>query len=316
MPNISETTKKTCFGRFFSLVILLSGTHTAVADIGSGQIDGGCPDFTVSCPMVYEPVVCDDGNTYFNECAATYWGCTTGCESAGGGVLFMMAESGESVVRADSNVPTRSSPEQQTSFTESHYTGSTFGAVGSGPDEGTCPDFTVFCSMVYDPVSCSDGNTYFNQCAATYWGCAEDCQPAGGEIQFFTTDDNGESGNSPGEIVLAPQAMDSDGTLVMAAATPVNTTVGSASRKSTDEELLSIETFSTAHESLHGSTELNDSGTTLITMGSECPDFTIFCPMVYDPVICDDGNTYFNQCAATYWGCASNCESTGGFEVE
>ncbi len=43
--------------------------------------------------------------------------------------------------------------------------------------------------------------------------------------------------------------------------------------------------------------------------GGKCPR-NIACPMVWDPVICDDGNVYSNSCVA-YAACATGCESTG-----
>ena len=42
-----------------------------------------------------------------------------------------------------------------------------------------------------------------------------------------------------------------------------------------------------------------------------CPNKNIFCLDVYDPVVCDDGKTYSNQCYADR-ACATGCESTGG----
>ncbi|MCO6437491.1 MAG: hypothetical protein J5J06_10420 [Phycisphaerae bacterium] len=50
--------------------------------------------------------------------------------------------------------------------------------------------------------------------------------------------------------------------------------------------------------------------------GGDCPDFTVLCPQVYDPVLCDDGNVYYNLCAATYHYCATGCVSTGGGPIE
>jgi len=48
---------------------------------------------------------------------------------------------------------------------------------------------------------------------------------------------------------------------------------------------------------------------------SKCPNSTILCPDVWDPVVCDDGQTYSNQCYADR-ACATGCESTGGGPVE
>jgi len=46
----------------------------------------------------------------------------------------------------------------------------------------------------------------------------------------------------------------------------------------------------------------------------KCPNFDLVCTDHYDPVICDDGVTYSNQCYADR-ACATGCESTGGGPV-
>lgn len=51
------------------------------------------------------------------------------------------------------------------------------------PDPGGCPDLTIFCPAVYDPVSCDQG-TFGNQCEADR-ACATNCVPVGpGPIVF------------------------------------------------------------------------------------------------------------------------------------
>ena len=47
---------------------------------------------------------------------------------------------------------------------------------------------------------------------------------------------------------------------------------------------------------------------------SKCPNSKIFCLDVWDPVVCDDGVTYSNQCYADR-ACATGCESAGGGPV-
>ncbi len=42
----------------------------------------------------------------------------------------------------------------------------------------------------------------------------------------------------------------------------------------------------------------------------KCPREGIFCPTVYDPVICNDGNVYSNSCFA-YVACATGCVPYG-----
>lgn len=43
-----------------------------------------------------------------------------------------------------------------------------------------------------------------------------------------------------------------------------------------------------------------------------CKDFGLFCLDVWDPVICDDGNVYSNDCYARR-ACATGCEPYGAF---
>lgn len=46
--------------------------------------------------------------------------------------------------------------------------------------------------------------------------------------------------------------------------------------------------------------------------GDKCPDRLIFCLDVWDPVICDDGKVYSNDCYARR-ACATGCEPYGAF---
>ncbi len=50
--------------------------------IGGGPL-GGCPR-DIQCPMVYDPVTCDNGVTYSNACVA-FAACATGCSEGGAG---------------------------------------------------------------------------------------------------------------------------------------------------------------------------------------------------------------------------------------
>ena len=63
-------------------------TATAYAKKPGG--DGPChPD--IVCPMVWDPVICEDGNTYSNACVAFVW-CQHHCEPAGGGPIPAVGE--------------------------------------------------------------------------------------------------------------------------------------------------------------------------------------------------------------------------------
>lgn len=126
------------------------GLHwSAPSGLATGA-GGDCPDFSILCPMLYEPVLCSDGNIYFNECAANYWGCASGCSPLGSDMLTSSA----GLALIDEHLRRQ---------------GAAAGAK--------CPDFSVMCPMSYDPVICGDGQVYFNECAAQAWGCAEDCVP-------------------------------------------------------------------------------------------------------------------------------------------
>ncbi len=54
------------------------------------------------------------------------------------------------------------------------------GKPGSGGGGGgsRCPRQGIYCLDVWDPVICSDGNVYSNDCYA-YVACATGCQPYG-----------------------------------------------------------------------------------------------------------------------------------------
>jgi hypothetical protein len=134
-----------------------------------------CPDFTVACTAEYDPVICDDGNIYPNLCVATYAGCAEGCESTGGGIIFLNGADATAGRLAGAYTPIL------IGNVPSAYMLVPIGGVGGG-----CPDFTVLCPAVYDPVICDDGNTYGNLCEATYWGCATGCVPTGGGVVEFS----------------------------------------------------------------------------------------------------------------------------------
>ena len=65
------------------IAAMACGTTALAKKPGGG--DGPChPD--ILCPMVWDPVICEDGKIYSNACVAYVW-CQTDCEPAGGGPI-------------------------------------------------------------------------------------------------------------------------------------------------------------------------------------------------------------------------------------
>ncbi|HUU84641.1 MAG TPA: hypothetical protein VM243_14170 [Phycisphaerae bacterium] len=60
---------------------------TAYAKKPGGGGDDDCPR-DIMCPAYWDPVICDDGQTYSNACYA-YAACATGCESMGQGPIIL-----------------------------------------------------------------------------------------------------------------------------------------------------------------------------------------------------------------------------------
>ena len=68
----------------FVVMAALAFTATAYAKKPGGG-GGPChPD--IMCPMIWDPVICEDGKIYSNSCVAYVW-CQTDCEPAGGGPM-------------------------------------------------------------------------------------------------------------------------------------------------------------------------------------------------------------------------------------
>jgi hypothetical protein len=67
------------------LAIGALGTHQLMARPPQG---GGCPTGRANCvcPQYMDPVICPDGCTYYNSCAASCAG-EHGCTSTGGGPI-------------------------------------------------------------------------------------------------------------------------------------------------------------------------------------------------------------------------------------
>ncbi len=78
----STSVSKVVFVLVIVAVIAL-GTM-AFAGKGGGKKPPKCPNWNLVCPDVWDPVICDDGKTYSNQCYADR-ACATGCEPTGGG---------------------------------------------------------------------------------------------------------------------------------------------------------------------------------------------------------------------------------------
>ena len=74
------------FAKVVLLVLVIAAI--AVGTTAYAKKPGGpvpChPD--IMCPDVWDPVICEDGKIYSNDCYAYVW-CQTDCESIGGGPI-------------------------------------------------------------------------------------------------------------------------------------------------------------------------------------------------------------------------------------
>ena len=124
------------------LVGLMLAPDAVTKKPGGGS---GCPRVGILCPDVWDPVICDDGETYSNACYA-YVACATGCVPAGGGPVPAVKP-------------------------------------GGGDDDG-CPRVGWVCPTYWDPVICDDGKIYSNSCFA-WVACATGCESLGqGPVQL------------------------------------------------------------------------------------------------------------------------------------
>ena len=69
-----------------ALVTVIGLGSLSVVAKGGPPKPGKCPDRFIFCLDVWDPVICDDGKTYSNECYARR-ACATGCVSTGGGPI-------------------------------------------------------------------------------------------------------------------------------------------------------------------------------------------------------------------------------------
>lgn len=143
-----------------------------------------CPR-NISCPDVWNPVICNDGQIYSNKCYARMY-CATGCVSYDDGIIAANAKKGgfwpcggfgiecldvwDPVVCDDGQTYSNLCYAHRACATGCEPLGDVVTAAGGGskcPRDMSCPD-------VYDPVECSDGQVYSNKCYAFVY-CATGC---------------------------------------------------------------------------------------------------------------------------------------------
>lgn len=67
------------------LVLAIAATAFGTLAFAKGKPGGGkCPDRLIFCLDYWDPVICDDGKVYSNECYARR-ACATGCQPYGDG---------------------------------------------------------------------------------------------------------------------------------------------------------------------------------------------------------------------------------------
>ena len=123
-------------------VVLISAVVAAGVLAGNAYAakPGDCPHAGIDCPMIWDPVICNDGVVYSNSCVAKQ-NCAKGC---------VPYDDGGPIIAGDKKKP--------------------------GLDD--CPRTGVMCPDVWDPVICDDGQVYSNACYAWVW-CATGCEPYG-----------------------------------------------------------------------------------------------------------------------------------------
>ena len=135
------------------------------------------------CLDVWDPVICSDGNVYSNLCYASKAG-ASGCvpfgdtlqakRPGGGGGGQECLDVWDPVICSDGNVYSNLCYASKAGASGCVPFGDTLQA--KRPPSG-CPR-PIECTMVWDPVICSDGNVYSNGCVA-YQQCATGCSAYG-----------------------------------------------------------------------------------------------------------------------------------------
>jgi hypothetical protein len=146
-----------------------------------------CPVPDFECLMIWDPVICDGGQIYSNQCVADQH-CATGCVPYGEGVLMgggcdkpkrcplLWAP----VICDDGKVYANECWARKKCATgcEPYEEGLALGGEDKIKPGSGCPRKGVMCPDVWDPVICDDGQIYSNSCYAWVW-CATGCEPYG-----------------------------------------------------------------------------------------------------------------------------------------
>jgi len=162
-----------------------------------------------------------------------------------------------------------------------------------------CPRTGVMCYDLWDPVICDDGNVYSNSCYA-WVACAEGCEPYG-DGGPIVVEAKGKPGG--GGIDQCPRK----GVACIDLWDPVICDDGNVYSNGCYAWVACAE----------GCEPYGDGGPIVVEAKGKpgggddgCPRIGYFCPMVWDPVICDDGQVYSNGCVA-WVACATGCEPYG-----
>jgi hypothetical protein len=302
-------------GLMVGLAVL--GLGVTVTDaFGQGRGGGGgtpsCSNWNLVCPDVWDPVICDDGQVYSNQCYADR-ACATGCEPYGGGGIVVASTGGrdfrlcsnwdiycldvwDPVECDDGNVYSNQCYADRACATGCEPLGGVIASepIGGGPIGGTitvCENWNIYCLDVWDPVVCDDGQVYSNQCYADR-ACATGCEPLGGVIASI--------GLGGGTITTC----NNWNIYCLDVWDPVVCDDGQVY----SNQCYADRACATGCEPQGG-----------VIMGgpigggnwSPCGNGNIYCLDVWDPVVCDDGQVYSNQCYADR-ACATGCEPLGG----
>lgn len=246
-----------------------------------------CPR-NLECLDVWNPVICDDGQIYSNDCYAARE-CATGCVPYGdevaagrgwgggrcGGGIYCL-DVWDPVICDDGQVYGNSCYALVACATGCEPYGGEIAAQPGGA--GLCGR-KIECLDVWNPVICDNGQVYSNLCYARR-ACATGCEPYGEEV-----------------AAAAPCVRPRVCPLLYA---PVICNNGK----------VYVNSCYAQKACATGCEPYDDGGGVAAKPGgggTKCPR-PIECPDVYDPVVCSNGVEYPNACYA-YRACATGCGS-------